>query len=208
MGLFDFFNKMQESVDKYSNPEYLKLDTEIATRVKKRLTSLEGTVKDMKAHDAKLQQEYQQAEAIKYGREEKPSYSGKGFEAFLESSTKFSEEKAQAKTLEQVRSELAEFKRFKEPFLKGKLKEIDDDMQVLKKQQTAKLREVENVLETVYNTDEINALYAEIVTEYHSLVQRFSVIARYCPYYYYEIPYERIEPVSYTHLTLPTIRLV
>lgn len=196
MGLFDFFSKMQETVDKYSDPDYLKMDADISTRVKKRLTSLEGTVSDMKAHDAKLQQELERAEAIKYGREEIPNYSGKGFDAFLAATTELSEERAKAKTVEQVRFEQKEFLRYKEDFLKSKLAEIDEDMQVLKKQQTAKLRELETSLETAGNVEAINAIYSELVTEYHRLVRRVVPLTKYCPNYYYPANYEHIEHKS------------
>lgn len=196
MGLFDFFSKMQETVDKYSDPDYLKMDADIYVRVKKRLTSLEGTVSDMKAHDAKLQKELEQAEAIKYGREEIPNYSGKGFDAFLAATTELSEERAKAKTVEQVRFEQKEFLRYKEDFLKSKLAEIDEDLQVLKQQQTAKLREIETSLETAGNVEAINAIYSELVTEYHRLVRRVELLANYCPNYWYTANYERIEHKS------------
>lgn len=196
MALFDFFSKMQETVDKYSDHDYLKMDADISTRVKKRLTAIEGTVKDMKDHDAKLQQELERAEAIKYGREEIPNYSGKGFDAFLAATTELSEERAKAKTVEQVQLELREFKRFKEPFLKQKLNEIDEDLQVLKQQQTAKLREIETSLETAGNVAAINAIYSELVTEYHRLVRRVELLANYCPNYWYTANYERIEHKS------------
>ena len=196
MGLFDFFSKMQETVDKYSDPDYLKMDADISTRVKKRLTALEGTVSDMKAHDAKLQQELERAEAIKYGREEIPNYTGKGFDAFLAATTELSEERSKAKTVEQVRFEQKEFMRYKETFLKQKLNEIDEDLQVLKQQQTAKLREIETSLETAGNVEAINAIYSELVTEYHRLVRRVELLANYCPNYWYTANYERIEHKS------------
>lgn len=196
MALFDFFSKMQETVDKYSDHDYLKMDADISTRVKKRLTALEGTVSDMKAHDAKLQKELEQAEAIKYGREEKPDYSGKGFAAFITATEDLAEERAKAKTVEQVQLELREFKRFKEPFLKQKLNEIDEDLQVLKQQQTAKLREIETSLETAGNVEAINAIYSVLVTEYHRLVRRVELLANYCPNYWYTANYERIEHKS------------
>ncbi|EOH89161.1 hypothetical protein UAS_00700 [Enterococcus asini ATCC 700915] len=193
MGLFDFFSQKQAEAEKLTDPERLKLDTETSTRVKKRLTSLEGTVKEMKAHEAKLKQELQQAEAIKYGKEEKPDYTGKGFEAFLSTVTAYSKGKAEAKPLEQVRTEMAEFERYKGQFLTEKLREIEADLHKLKSQQTAKLREIESALETADNTAEIDEIYKVIVADYQSLNVRTGAIAAYCPRKWYSTAYERIE---------------
>lgn len=201
MGLFDFFNKKQAEAEKLTDPEYLKLDTETATRLKKRLTSLEGTVNEMKAHEAKLKQELQQAEAIKYGKEEKPDYTGKGFEAFLSAVGEYSQSKAQAKTVEQVRTEQAEFERYKEQFLSEKLRDIEADLRKLKNQQSAKLREVESALETADNTAEIDEIYKVIVADYQSLNLRTGAIAAYCPRHWYSTAYERIERKSIETLT-------
>ncbi|MDT2743017.1 hypothetical protein [Enterococcus asini] len=192
MGLFDFFNKKQAEAEKLTDPEYLKLDTEIATRLKKRLTSLEGTVLDMKTHEAKLKQELQQAEAIKYGKEEKPDYTGKGFEAFLSAVGEYSQSKAQAKTPEQVHTELKELERYKEQFLSEKLREIEVDLSKLKSQQTAKLRDIEDTFETAENTADIDELYSVIVAEYHSLNRRTEAISNY-GHYYHGGSRERIE---------------
>lgn len=192
MGLFDFFSKKQAEAEKLTDPEYLKLDTETATRLKKRLTSLEGTVKEMKAHEAKLKQELQQAEAIKYGKEEKPDYTGKGFEAFLSAVGEYSQSKAQAKTPEQVHTELKELERYKEQFLSEKLREIEVDLSKLKSQQTAKLRDIEDTFETAENTADIDELYSVIVAEYHSLNRRTEAISNY-GHYYHGGSRERIE---------------
>ncbi|MGV3084518.1 hypothetical protein [Enterococcus dispar] len=196
MGLFDFFSNMKEIADKYSAPDYLKMDVEVSTRVKKRLTSLESTVRDMKALDNKLKQELEQAEALKYGRAETPSYSGLEFEQFLDAAGELAEERTKVKTVEQVSLELKEFSCYKELFLKDKLTEIESDMSVLKTEQTAKLREIESGLETVNNADAINVVYAELVNDYHKLVQRVKLLAQYCPNYYYATAYERIEHKS------------
>lgn len=201
MGLFDFFTNKQAEAEKLTDPEYLKMDVEIATRLKKRLTSLEGTVKEIKAHEAKLKQELQQAEDIKYGREEKPDYIGKGFDAFMTTVTAYAKGKAEAKTPEQVRTELAELERYKEQFLSEKLREIEADLHKLKSQQTAKLREIESALETADNTAEIDEIYKVIVADYHSLMHRVNAISQYCPRYYFSTIWERIDRKSIETLT-------
>lgn len=193
MGLFDFFTNKQAEAEKLTDPEYLKMDTELSTRVKKRLTSLEGTVKEMKSHEAKLKQELQQAEAFKYGREEKPDYTGKGFAAFLTASAGFAEAKHTAKTQEQVRTEQQEFERYKEQFLSEKLREIEADLHKLKSQQTDKLRKSEDTFETAANTADIDELYGAITSDYHSLMYRTNAVAQYCPRYYFSTVWERIE---------------
>ena len=192
MGLMDFLSKKQKEAEKLTDPEYLKLDNEIATRLKKRLTSLEGTVTEMKAHEAKLKQELQQAEAFKYGKEEKPDYTGKGFEAFLSAVGEYSQSKAQAKTPEQVHTELKELERYKQQFLSEKLREIEVDLSKLKSQQTAKLRDIEDTFETAENTADIDELYSVIVAEYHSLNRRTESISNY-GHYYHGGSRERIE---------------
>ena len=134
----------------------------------------------------------QQAEAIKYGKEEKPDYTGKGFEAFLSTVDEYTQSKVQAKTVETVKTEQAEFERYKKQFIAEKVGEIEADLCQLKSQQTAKLRDIEDTFETAENTADIDELYSVIVAEYHSLNRRTEAISNY-GHYYHGGSRERIE---------------
>ncbi len=194
MGLFDFLTKQQAEAEKMTAPHRLKMDVERSSSLKKKLTALEGTVTEMKAYEEQLTQDLQQAEAFKYGREEKPDYSDKGFEAFLKESAKYIGLKYGSKTVEEVLTEQREFERYKELFLTKKLREIEGDLRSIKQQQLKKLREIEDTFETADNTTEID--YHQIVDMYHKLLWRVNAIAAYCPRYYFSVSFERIERMN------------
>lgn len=196
MALFDFLVKKQEEAARLTDSEHLKMDAETSSRIKKKLTTLEGTVSDMKAYEAKLTKEYQQSEQFKYGRESKPDYTGKGFAAFLEASGEYVQLKHSTKTVEHIVTEQKELERFKKQFLPEKLHEIDLELSKIKQQQLAKLREIENSFETEDNASEIDALYHQITDDYHKLTWRVNAIASYCSGYSYIISYERIERMT------------
>lgn len=171
MGIQAFFKGDKKRLIEQMDMAALVPDAEVMARIKKKMTHGSTTAHEYLDKKKALQEELAAIDAAG-----DPASNGvkldAGFESFTASVKAFLQNKYQKRTKNEVNEELVLLEKWAKQYFPAFLKEVLVDFSTVRREQQAKIDEIQRTMETATNTAEVDEVFEVIAGEYPELLAK------------------------------------
>ena len=167
----DFLKRDHKKLIEQLDTASLAPDVEVMARIKKKMTHGSNVAREYLDKKKTLQDELAAIDAAG-----DPAGNGvkldAGFEGFTASVKAFLQNKYQKRTKDEVNEELVLLEKWAKQYFPAFLKEVLVDFSTVRREQQAKIDEIQRTMETATNTDEVDEVFEVIKGEYPELLAK------------------------------------